>query len=84
MNTNIDFLIELMDKYTTSKVDAEMEEQATTSAAPQASSSAQGYPPVTKWEDRPNATKRGKANPLMKKSEKWSTGLTRSVANTLL
>jgi hypothetical protein len=42
-----------------------------------------GYPKVTKWEERPNPTKRGKANPLGKSGEKWQSGLTRGVANNL-
>ena len=42
-----------------------------------------GYPKVTKWDERPNATKRGKANPLGKSGEKWQSGLTRGVANNL-
>jgi hypothetical protein len=41
-----------------------------------------GYPKVTKW-DEVNSPKRGKANPLGKSGEKWSTGLTRGVANNL-
>jgi hypothetical protein len=42
-----------------------------------------GYPKVTKWDDRTNPTKRGKANPLGKSGEKWSSNLTRGVANNL-
>lgn len=54
----------------------------TDTSSPSASVS-KGYPKVTKWEDI-NSPKRGKANPLGKNGEKWSTGLNRGVGNTLL
>lgn len=58
------------------------------SATPTSTTSAnagvsKGYPKVTKWDERPNATKRGKANPLGKSGEKWQSGLVRGVANNL-
>jgi hypothetical protein len=76
------------------KVDVELDEQESTdtgggaSATPTSTVStnagvSKGYPKVTKWDDRTNPTKRGKANPLGKSGEKWSSGLTRGVANNL-
>jgi hypothetical protein len=76
------------------KVDFELDEQESTdtgggaSATPTSTVStnagvSKGYPKVTKWDDRTNPTKRGKANPLGKSGEKWSSNLTRGVANNL-
>jgi len=81
------------------KVDVELDEQESTdtgtggdtggaSATPTTTTSSnagvsKGYPKVTKWDDRTNPTKRGKANPLGKSGEKWVSGLVRGVANNL-
>jgi len=54
-----------------------------TDTSSQSASVSKGYPKVTKWEDI-NSPKRGKANPLGKNGEKWTSGLNRGVANTLL
>jgi hypothetical protein len=78
------------------KSDVELDEQESTdttadtgaSATPTSTTSqnatvSKGYPTVTKWDERPNATKRGKANPLGKSGEKWQSGVVRGVANNL-
>lgn len=44
-------------------------------------SSSGGVPSVPKWEDVVGGPLRGKANPLMKKGEVWSSGINRGVAN---
>ena len=54
-----------------------------TSTISQNAGVSKGYPKVTKWDDRTNATKRGKANPLGKSGEKWQSNVVRGVANNL-
>ena len=92
--TQLNYLLEVSKQNSTNKKDIEVEldeQDATTdtgtggaSATPSANAGvSKGYPKVTKWDDRPNATKRGKANPLGKSGEKWQTGLVRGVANNL-
>ena len=46
-------------------------------------SSGGGSPSVPKWEDVVGGPLRGKANPLMKKGEDWSSGINRGVANQI-
>ena len=71
-------------------MEGELDEQETadagttpTSTTSQNATVSKGYPTVTKWDDRTNATKRGKANPLGKSGEKWQSGVVRGVANNL-
>ena len=81
MIIDVDFLIGFFDKYSDNGFKEEMGEQdaAATSSSP---SSGGGGGNVPKWEDS-YPTKRGKANPLMKSGEKWTTGLTRGAANQI-
>lgn len=80
MNLDVDFLIGFFDKHTTDSNKEEMEEQ---DAAPASSpSTGGGGGTIPKWEDTYQTT-RGKANPLMKSSEKWQTNLTRGAANQI-
>lgn len=74
------------------QMESELSEQESTdtgtgggaSATPSGNAAvSKGYPKVTKWDDRTNPTKRGKANPLGKSGEKWVSGLVRGVANNL-
>lgn len=81
MILDVDFLIGFFDKYSDIGSKEEMDEQdaAASSSAP---SSGGGGGSVPKWADS-YPTKRGKANPLMKSGEKWTTGLTRGSANQI-
>jgi hypothetical protein len=94
--SQLQYLIEYRNKKKSLKkkpkeIDIELDEQEGTdtgaSGTPSTVSTnagvSKGYPKVTKWEERPNPTKRGKANPLGKSGEKWDSGLTRGVANNL-
>lgn len=78
MILDVDFLIDFFNKYSGKGYKKEMGEQA--AAAPSAPSSGGGS--VPKWADS-YQTKRGKANPLTKAGEKWTTGLARGSANQI-
>jgi hypothetical protein len=80
MKFDIDLYINLMRSlsFTDSK-NEELSEQGE-SASSGGGGSTEGYPKVPKWEEF-YQTKRGKANMLGKAGEKWTTGLTRGVAN---
>jgi len=83
MRTDIDHIISLMKRYTTSNSNEELDEQdeAPASSAPAAGGGG-GSTTNTgrKWE---TGLTRGKANKLGLAGEKWETGLTRSVANQI-
>jgi hypothetical protein len=79
MNLDVDYLIDFFNKNSYSnfeeKIDGELGEQEVAAA-----STGGGGGNVPKWEDS-YQTKRGHANMLGKKGEKWVTGLTRGSAN---
>jgi hypothetical protein len=81
MKVDVDFLISLMKKYTTSDSTEELGEQD--AAASTTSTSGGGSKNnVTTWSQVVGANlKRGKANPLG--NTKWESGLTRGPANQL-
>jgi len=83
MKNDIDFLINLMKKYTTSSPSqGEIGEQGASPAAGSAPSGGGGKNNVTTWSATVGANlKRGKANPLG--NTKWESGLTRGPANQL-
>lgn len=82
MTYDIDELISLMIKYTTSSESELGEQDAASGGGGGGGGAKPPYPTVTKWL---TGVKRGKANPLMSKDEKpWETGLVRGKANTLL
>ena len=82
MVTDINALIDILNKYTSgSDSKGEMGEQDA-AAAPAAPSSGGGGGAIPKWEDSYPLT-RGKANPLMKSGQKWQTGLTRGAGNQI-
>ena len=84
MRTDIDYLISLMEKYTT-KNDGELDEQdsgPTGGGSSGGSSGGEGYPAVSHWEEVVGGPARGKANQVSNTS-KWASGLTRGVANQL-
>ena len=74
MTLDIDFLIDFFQKHTSSHK-SEIGEQ---DAAP----SGGGGKAPPKWEDL-YPIKRGKANPLMKKGEKWDSGVNRGASNQI-
>ena len=78
MNLDVDFLIDFFNKYSGKDSKEEMGEQE--AAAPSSPSSGGGS--VPKWSDS-YQTKRGKANPLTKAGEKWTTGMSRGAANQI-
>lgn len=79
METNIDFLINFMKKYTVSKSSGELGEQDSAGAS---SSGSGGKNNVTTWSKTVGASlKRGKANPIG--NTKWESGLTRGASNQL-
>lgn len=80
MNLDVDFLIDFFNKYSDKESKEEMGEQET--AAAPSSGGGGGGGSVPKWADS-YQTKRGKANPLTKSGEKWTTGLTRGSANQI-
>jgi len=86
MKVDVDFLISLMTKYTTSTSSEEIGEQETADAGASAggtsSSGGGGKNNVTTWSQIVGAQlKRGHANPLG--NTKWESGLTRGAANQL-
>lgn len=74
MELNVDTLILIYEKYTSS-TKVEVDEQDAAAGGASASS-------VPKWADL-YSIKRGKANMLGKSGEKWSTGLNRGLANQI-
>lgn len=76
MTLDVDFLINFLKKYTDKKTVGEMGEQES-AAAPSSGGSS-----VPKWADTYPIT-RGKANPLPKSGQKWTTGLTRGSGNQI-
>ena len=80
MRTDIDHIISLMKRYTTSDSNKELDEQDEAPAAPAAGGGGGGTTTNTgrKWE---TGLTRGKANKLGLAGEKWETGLTRGHAN---
>lgn len=80
MNLDVDYLISFFDKESDKSSKSEVGEQEGTAAPAPASTGGGGS--VPKWADS-YPLKRGKANPLPKSGEKWSTGLTRGAANQI-
>lgn len=79
METNIDFLINFMMKYTTTKSSGELGEQDSAGASSSGGGSKNN---VTTWSKTVGASlKRGKANPIG--VTKWESGLTRGASNQL-
>jgi hypothetical protein len=75
MILDVDFLIDFFNKYSGKGYRKEMGEQA-------ASAPSSGGGNIPKWADS-YQTKRGKANPLTKAGEKWTTGMSRGAANQI-
>jgi hypothetical protein len=82
MNLDVDFLINFFEKYSGKNYAGEIGEQDSAPSSSTPSSGGGGGGNVPKWEDS-YQTKRGKANPLMKSGEKWTTGITRGTANQI-
>ena len=81
MKVDVDFLISLMKKYTTSDSTEELGEQEAAAGASTGGATG-GKNNVTTWSGTVGAQlKRGKANPLG--NTKWESGLTRGPANQL-
>jgi hypothetical protein len=80
MELDVDVLISIFEKYSVSRNKSEIDEQD--DAAPAASSGGGSTSSVPKWADI-YTIKRGKANMLGKKGEKWQTGLTRGLSNQI-
>ena len=80
MNLDVDFLISFFEKHSTNKNKKEIGEQDAGAGGGGSTSGGKGYPAVPKW-DSLYQTKRGKANMLGLKGEKWETGMARGVAN---
>jgi hypothetical protein len=82
MRTDIDQIISLMKRYTTSTSDKELDEQDEAPAVETPAAGGGGGGTTTntgrKWE---TGLTRGKANKLGLAGEKWETGLTRGHAN---
>lgn len=78
MILDVDYLIEFFNKYSGKKFKKEIGEQDDASA----SASSGGGSSVPKWADS-YPLKRGPANMLGKKGEKWSTDMTRGAANQI-
>jgi hypothetical protein len=79
MELNVDMLILIYEKYTSS-TKVEVDEQD--AAAAGASTGGASASSVPKWADL-YSIKRGKGNMLGKAGEKWSTGLNRGLANQI-
>jgi hypothetical protein len=77
MELDINNLISFFKKNTISQKKDEFTEQEAAGSAP----SGGGGAAMPKWADTVGGPKRGKANMLGKKGEKWSSGLNRGVAN---
>lgn len=78
MRTDIDHIISLMKRYTTSNSNEELGEQDEAPAATPAAGGGTSTNTGRKWE---TGLTRGKANKLGLAGEKWETGLTRGHAN---
>jgi len=78
MELNVDTLILIYEKYTSSKK-VEVDEQDAAAGASTGGASASSVP---KWADL-YSIKRGKGNMLGKSGEKWNTGLNRGLANQI-
>ena len=78
--SEIDVIISLMKKYTTTK-DGEIGEQEATPSASGGGSGQAAYPTVTKWE---SGATRGLANPIGLTKWRDVYKITRGKANTLL
>lgn len=92
MKSDIEKILALLRKYDgesfeeeSHDLSTEMKEQETAGATGGGTTGGGGggVPSVPKWADVVGGPKRGKANMLGKKGEKWSTGLNRGVANQL-
>lgn len=87
MKSDIEKILELLRKFEGEEPEENTEEMKEQDAAAGASAGGTtgggGVPAVPKWADVVGGPKRGKANMLGKKGEKWSTGLNRGVANQL-
>lgn len=82
MELNIDYIISILEKYS-GKKDKELGEQdASSSSGGDTGGGGGSYPNVPKWKDL-YQIKRGKANKLGAKGEKWSTEMTRGVGNQI-
>lgn len=80
MELDINYLISFFKKNTTSqKKDEFTEQEAAGASAPTGG----GGAAMPKWADTVGGPKRGKANMLGKKGEKWSSGMNRGVANQI-
>ena len=83
MEYNIDLYINLLRNLSNSgSVDGELSEQGEAAPSGGGGGTTAGYPKVPKWEEF-YQTKRGKGNMLGKAGEKWTTGLTRGLANQI-
>jgi hypothetical protein len=79
MELDINYLISFFKKNTKSSEKIEFTEQESAGSSPAGGGG--GGAAMPKWADVVGGPKRGKANMLGKKGEKWETGLTRGVAN---
>jgi hypothetical protein len=79
MELNVDTLILIYEKHTSStKVEVDEQDASATGGSTGGASSSN----VPKWADL-YSIKRGKSNMLGKSGEKWSTGLNRGLANQI-
>jgi len=84
MELNIDTLISFFKKNTKSSEKEEFTEQESAPAGGGSAGGASGGgAAMPKWVDVVGGPKRGKANMLGKKGEKWSSGMNRGVANQI-
>lgn len=82
MTTDVDSIISLLKKYTSSKNNSELEEQDAAGAGGGGTSGGgKGYPTVTKWE---TGISRGPANQIGVTKWKDIVKINRGKANTLL
>jgi hypothetical protein len=77
----VDEIISLMKKYTTSKKDGELDEQDAAATGGASGGGGTTYPTVTKWE---SGVTRGPANQIGLTKWREITKITRGKANTLL
>ena len=80
-NFEVDEIISLMKKYTTSKKDGELDEQDAAATGGASGGGGTTYPTVTKWE---SGVTRGPANQIGLTKWREITKITRGKANTLL
>ena len=83
MELNVDYIISILEKFSGIK-DKELDEQdsAGSTGGDTGGGGGGSYPNVPKWKDL-YQIKRGKANKLGVKGEKWSTEMTRAVGNQI-